>query len=120
MIESRSGLSVTAAHWRVCRVHQHGRPRGLVRQSVRRAPVETVKYEEVCLKAYATISEAKESIGDILRSTTSAGRTRRLTAKRRMRPTSIHCRSPKRHKPGRIPLTYETGRDCSNRWDHFS
>ena len=53
---------------------------------------KSVKYEEVYLHAYDSVSEAKRGLEKyFIRSTTSIDRTRRLTTRRRMSSTSTTC-----------------------------
>jgi putative transposase len=59
----------------------------------------SVKYEEVYLRAYSSVSEARASIGRYLPSTMDGGRTRRLTAGRPITSTSTP-RFSQRHKTG--------------------
>src|SRR5262249_11094456 len=61
----------------------------------------SVKYEEVYLRAYESVSDARISIGRYLASTTPDVHTRALTAMRPIRPTSQSCRSAWQHNPGR-------------------
>ena len=56
----------------------------------------TVKYEEVYLRAYAGVAEARASIGRYLASTTARGRIHRLAGKRPTRPTSTWRRQSRR------------------------
>ncbi len=46
--------------------HPHGRQRRVAGQRVRRAALRTIKYEEVYLRAYASVSEARASLGRYL------------------------------------------------------
>jgi putative transposase len=48
----------------------------------------TIKYEEVYLRAYASVSEARTGSAAISASTTAAAHIHRLTGKRPIRPTS--------------------------------
>ena len=50
----------------------------------------SLKYEEVYLRAYASGSEARTSIGRYIAFITAFGRTLRLTAARRTQHTSNH------------------------------
>jgi putative transposase len=59
----------------------------------------SVKYEEVYLRAYGSVSEARASIGRYLASTMDGGRTRHLTAGRPITSTSTH-RFSQRHETG--------------------
>ena len=52
----------------------------------------SVKYEEVYLRAYDAVSEARASIGRYLTSTTASGRIRALTQGRPIKPISTTCR----------------------------
>jgi len=52
---------------------------------------KSIKYEEVCLRAYETASAVRHVLGAIWSSTTAVGRTVRLTVVRRMRSTSPIC-----------------------------
>ena len=58
----------------------------------------SIKYEEVYLKAYEDVPEARQSTST---STTAAGHTRRLTGAPQIRPTSTRCHSARQHNPGR-------------------
>ena len=49
----------------------------------------SVKYEEVYLRAYDSVAEARSSLGGIWTSTTASGRIRALTAGRRTKPISV-------------------------------
>ena len=57
----------------------------------------SVKYQEVYLRAYDSVGEARASIGQYLASTTASARTRALTRGRRIKPTSIVRRSARQH-----------------------
>ena len=59
----------------------------------------SVKYEEVYLRAYGSISEARASIAGIWHSTTEDARTRRLTAGRPI-PSTSTSRFSQRHETG--------------------
>jgi len=52
----------------------------------------SVKYEEVYLSAYASVGEARISIGRYLDFTIARGPIRALTGRRRTRSNSIICR----------------------------
>ena len=59
----------------------------------------SIKYEEVYLRAYDTVSDARASIGRYLDpSTMVVGLTRALTGKRLTLPTSRHRPSWRRHE----------------------
>jgi hypothetical protein len=58
----------------------------------------SVKYEEVYLKAYDTVSEARRRSACIWPSTINGARTRALTGARRTRPTSPRRPSRRRHE----------------------
>ena len=58
----------------------------------------SVKYEEVYLRAYDSVSEARSSIGRYLAFTIIGARIRALTGARRTRPTSRHRPSRRRHE----------------------
>jgi putative transposase len=68
----------------------------------------SVKYEEVYLRAYDSVGEARQSIAGIWTSTMAEGHIRALTVRRPIRPTSTRCRSAWQPKPGRGP-TYRRG-----------
>ncbi len=73
----------------------------------------SVKYEEVYLRAYETVGEARNSIGRYLdfynrRRPHSSAPIRVLTAARRIKPTSPRCRSVRQPNPGRRS-TYRRG-----------
>jgi putative transposase len=61
----------------------------------------SIKYEEVYLKAYDSVAEARASIGRYLTFYNSRGLIRALTARHPIRPTSIRCRNARRLNPGR-------------------
>jgi putative transposase len=61
----------------------------------------SIKYEEVYLKAYDSVFEARASIGWYWRSTTAGGLIRVLTGGHPIRPTLSHCRNSRRPNPGR-------------------
>ena len=72
----------------------------------------SIQYEEVYLRAYDTVSEARLSIGRYLafyngRRPHSRGGDpiRALTGRRRTRPTSPGCRNPQQPEPGGTPLS---------------
>src|SRR6187431_1734041 len=69
----------------------------------------TVKYEEVYLRAYDTVAEARTSIGRYLSFYNTADRIRALTGGRRIKPTSLACRRSRRPEPGRHS-TYQAGK----------
>ena len=58
----------------------------------------SVKYEEVYLRAYDSVSEARSSIGRYLAFYNHRRRIRALTGARRTRPTSRHRPSRRRHE----------------------
>ena len=84
----------------------------------------TIKYEEVYLRAYASVPEARASLGRYIdhfynARTMPADLIRALTGRRRTRPTSMHCHQS-RWQPnrGRNPLsdspeTVQTNRTTS-------
>ena len=61
----------------------------------------SVKYEEVYLRAYDSVSEARASIARYLAFHNDEGRIRALTGARRTRLTSGRRQSRRRHKPSR-------------------
>lgn len=66
---------------------------------------KSVQYEEVYLCAYASVSEARASLG-IWPSTTARDLTRVWDGRRPIRPTSTRCnQSRSRHNKGRNPLS---------------
>ena len=69
----------------------------------------SVKYEEVYLRAYDSVSEARASIGRYLTFTTAGGRIRALTARHPIKPTSPRCHSAWQPNPGRRS-TYRRGK----------
>ena len=78
---------------------QHGRQRLLARQRVRRRLWRSVKYEEVYLRAYDSVSEARSSIGRYLAFYNHRRfGTRALTGARPTRLTSRHRLSRRRHE----------------------
>ena len=61
----------------------------------------TIKYEEVHLRAYASVSEARASISATSPSTMQGGRIHRLAGRRPIRHTSPRCsQSRPRHRQG--------------------
>ena len=68
----------------------------------------SIKYEEVYLRAYDTVSEARSSIGRYLTSITADVPIRVLTPARRIKPTSPRCHSARQPNPGR-GSTYRRG-----------
>ncbi|MBB4398907.1 hypothetical protein GGD62_008055 [Bradyrhizobium sp. ERR14] len=68
----------------------------------------SVKYEEVYLRAYDTVSDARASSADISTFTIAGVLTRALTAALRIKPTSIRCRSAWQPNHGRRS-TYPRG-----------
>jgi len=64
----------------------------------------SVKYEEVYLRAYDSVSEARASIGPTSNSTISVGRMRALTAQHPIKPTSLRCRSARQPNLAEAPL----------------
>jgi len=69
---------------------------------------KSVKYEEVYLRAYETVGEARNSIGRYLDFYNGRRRIRALTTVPRIKPTSIFLRSARRPNPGRRS-TYRRG-----------
>ena len=66
---------------------------------------KSVKYEEVYLRAYDSVSHAKQSVASTSRSTTPTDRTRALHARGPIRFTSIHrCHCPRPLEPAENPL----------------
>jgi putative transposase len=61
----------------------------------------SVKYEEVYLRAYDSVGEARTSIGHYLDFYTQGDRIRALTARRPIKPTSTRCPSAWQLKLGR-------------------
>ena len=68
----------------------------------------SVKYEEVYLRAYETVGEARASIGRYLDFYNGDVHIRVLTAAPRIKPTSSRCHSAWQPKPGR-GSTYRCG-----------
>ena len=68
----------------------------------------SVKYEEVYLRAYESVSEAVARSADISTSTIAVAHIRALTTAPRIKPTSIFLRSARRPNPGR-GSTYRRG-----------
>lgn len=68
----------------------------------------SVKYEEVYLKAYDNVSEARASIGRYLDFYNAAGRIQALTTRHPIKPTSTCCQSAWWLNPGRRS-TYRGG-----------
>jgi putative transposase len=69
---------------------------------------KSVKYEEVYLRAYETVGEARARLVDISTFTTGDDRIRALTTAPRIKPTSIFLRSARRPNPG-TRSTYRRG-----------
>ena len=69
----------------------------------------SVKYEEVYLRAYDTVSDARASIGRYLDFYNGRRPHRALTARRPIKPTSPRCPSAWQPKPGRRS-TYRRGK----------
>ena len=69
----------------------------------------SVKYEEVYLRAYDTVAEARASIGRYLSFYNTRRPHRALTGGRRIKPTSLGCRRSRRPEPGRHS-TYQAGK----------
>ena len=57
----------------------------------------SVNYEEVCLRAYDSVGEARASIGLCLEFTTESTRTRASTCGCCIKPVSTICRSARQH-----------------------
>ena len=68
----------------------------------------SVKYEEVYLKAYDSVSDARASIGATCTSIMADAHIRALTTRHPIRPTSSYCHSAWQPKPGR-GSTYRCG-----------
>ena len=64
----------------------------------------SVKYEEVDLRAYDSVSEARASIGRYLDFYNQPGRIRALTARRPIKPTSRRCPPHGSLNPAETPL----------------
>jgi putative transposase len=69
----------------------------------------SVKYEEVYLRAYESVTEARGSIGRYRNFTTAGAHTRALTARHPIKPTSRRCPSAWQPNPGRRS-TYRCGK----------
>ena len=83
----------------VCR--SRGRTKGAWRDNVFVERLwKSVKYEEVYLRAYETVAEARSSIGRSLDFYNATVRIRALTNAPRIKPTSIFLRSARRPNPG--------------------
>ena len=61
----------------------------------------TIKYEEVYLRAYDGVEEARQSTAATSTSTTQGDLTQPLTAAPRIKPTLTRCRSARSITPGR-------------------
>jgi putative transposase len=59
----------------------------------------TIKYEEVNLRAYDGVEEARQSIGRYMPFTTQGDLTQPLTVAPRIKPTLTRCRSARQHNP---------------------
>ena len=78
----------------------------------------TIKYEEVYLHAYASVSEARASIGRYLTFYNGRRPIHRLTGKRPIRPTSTRRRQSRwRHETGGNPLRNTP--NCSDKPSHL-
>ena len=69
----------------------------------------SVKYEEVYLRAYDSVSEARASIGHYLNFYNRRRPHRALTARHLIKPTSTRCPSARQPNPGRRS-TYRRGK----------
>ena len=69
----------------------------------------SVKYEEVYLRAYDSVSEARASIGRYLDFYNARAHIRALTARHQIKPTSPRCHSAWQPNPGR-GSTYRRGK----------
>src|SRR5882672_3389221 len=79
----------------------------------------SIKYEEVYLHAYASVSDAKRPASPAMsRSTTRVVRTKLLTARRPITCTSNPCRSRRLLNPR--SSTYPGRENCLNPWGHLS
>ena len=80
---------------------------------------KSVKYEEVCLRAYASVSEARASLGCYLNFYNTKGHIRSLTDRRRIGPTSMRfCQFRQQHKEQKS--THLSLANCSDKPSHFS
>ena len=77
----------------------------------------SVKYEEVYLRAYDSVSEARGSIGRYLNFYNGRRPHSSLDGATPIKPTSLRCPSAWQPNPGR-PSTYRCG-NCSNNRDHL-
>jgi putative transposase len=79
----------------------------------------TIKYEEVYLRAYDGVEEARQSIGRYIAFYNEGDLTQPLTAAPRIKPTLTRCRSARQHNPQpTIHLT--TRKFCSKDRGHFN
>ncbi len=79
----------------------------------------TINYEEVYLRAYDGVEEARQSIGRYIAFYNAGDLTPPLTAAPRIKPSLTRCRSARQHNPGpTIHLT--TRRFCSKDRGHFT
>ncbi len=78
----------------------------------------SVKYEEVYLRAYDSVSDARASIGRYLTSTMAAGPTRALTATHPIKPTSPAAPPHGSLTPAETPLAMR--KICSENRDHYT
>jgi putative transposase len=70
----------------------------------------SVKYEEVYLRAYDNVSEARASIGRYLNFIMAGGHTQALTARHLIKPTATRCLSAVAAQPRQRP----TRKNCSD------
>ena len=78
----------------------------------------TVKYEEVYLRAYESVADARASIGGYLGFYNPRDHIRAFTGRRQTKPISTGCRTSRRPEPGRHS-THETG-NCSDKPSQLS
>ena len=81
---------------------------------------KSIKYEEVYLHAYETVSAAQQGLARYRRSITRQGRTGRLTGTHRMEcmlTTCPHGSPPRRQTAARLHL--RNGTFCPNTWGHL-
>lgn len=80
---------------------------------------KSIKYEEVYLYAYDSVSQVKRGLGQHFTYHTSRGFTRRLTTTRRMSSiaiTGLCCQKSRRQEPARLNL--KNGKFCPNNRSH--
>jgi integrase-like protein len=81
--------------------------------------LRSVKYEEVYLRAYDSVSDARASIGRYLSFYNQQRYTRALTARHQIKPTSRRCPSAWQPNPGRRSI-YRRGKNVQTTETHLT